>query len=144
MSRRHRDPVASLLADGEAPPELQARRAEPAVRVELAEIERLSRALAVPPDVAQPDPFFLARFRARRDALRSADRAAEIWRRITLRLLPIAASALLAAALAIGSSSDRTSALGELEMTDLGSGVADVTLESTSVEPVLRIALGEL
>jgi hypothetical protein len=29
-------------------------------------------------------------------------------------------------------------------MRELGKGVADVTLETTSIEPVIRIALGEL
>jgi hypothetical protein len=144
MTRRHDDPIASLLADGEAAPELERRRAEPAVAAEVAEIRRLSRRLRVPPEVAQPDPFFVVRFRARRDALRQAAQSGQAWRRVALRLLPLAASAVLAAVVAIVVSSERTSALGELEMTDLGGGVADVTLESTSVEPVLRIALGEL
>jgi hypothetical protein len=144
MNHRGSDSIASRLADGEAPPELAARRDEPAIQSELLEIERLSLLLRVPEDVAQPDPFFVARFRARRDAVRSSDRAADTWRRMTLRLLPLAVCALLAALLVVGSSGDRTSALGELEMTDLGNGVGDVTLESTSVEPVLRIALGEL
>jgi len=142
--KRRSDPIASLLADGEAPPALGARRSEPEVAAELAGIQRLSRRLQVPADVARPDPFFVARFRSRRDAFYAAAQSAQAWRRVTLRLLPLAASALLGAAIAVWASGERTSALGELEMTDLGSGVADVTLESTVVEPVLRIALGEL
>jgi hypothetical protein len=46
--------------------------------------------------------------------------------------------------LAVWVSPERGAALGELEMRELGKGVADITLETTSVEPVLRIALGEL
>ena len=144
MKRRHDDLIASLLADGEAPPELESRRTEPRVAAELAEIRRLSRRLAVPEDVGRPDPFFVTRFRARRDALRSAAQSVQPWRRIAMRLLPLAAGALLGATLAVWASGDRTSALGELEMTYLGTGVADVTLASALDEPVLRIALGEL
>lgn len=144
MKRLREDPIASLLADGEAPPELELRRAEPAVQAELAGIRRLSRRLQVPEDVARPDPLFLARFYVRRDALRSATLSEQPWRRMAIRLLPLAASALLGAALAVWASGERTSALGELEMSYLGTGVADVTLASTLDEPVLRIALGEL
>jgi hypothetical protein len=104
----------------------------------------------VPADVAAPDPFFVTRFRQRRDALEAgpswgaAAQSAQSWRRAAGYLLPLAASALLGAVLAVWVSPDRSSALGELEMRELGKGVADVTLETTSVEPVLRIALGEL
>lgn len=143
MKRRREDPTASLLADGEAPASLE-RLADPAVRAELAEIRRLSQALRVPDDVALPDPFFLAKFRRRRDALVAASQSAQSWRLAARYLLPLAASALLGAAVAIWASGERASALGELEMRALGNGVADVTLETTSVEPVLRIALGEL
>jgi len=144
MNRRQDDPIASLLADGEAPAALAARGAEPEVAAGVAEIRLLSQRLRVPEDFARPDPFFVARFRARRDALRSAASSAQAWRRMALRLLPLAASALVGAAVAVWVSGERTSALGELEMSDLGTGVADVTLESAVDEPVLRIALGEL
>jgi hypothetical protein len=143
MKHRRIDPIASLLADGEAPVEIEAQLAEEA-RAELAEIRRLSEALRVPADVGQPDPFFVARFRQRRDAAVANAQSAQPWRRVAQYLLPLAASALLGAAVAIVVSSERASALGELEMRELGNGVADVTLETTSVEPVLRIALGEL
>jgi hypothetical protein len=158
--KRRQDPLASLLADGEAPALLEPAAAAE-VRVELAEIRRLSEALRVPEDVAQPDPFFVARFRQRRDALgmdfagatprpgerpclAAAAQSAQSWRRAAQYLLPLAASALLGAIVAVWASSEGASALGELELRELGTGVADVTLETTSVEPVLRIALGEL
>ena len=144
MKHRREDPLASLLADGEAPAGLERRLADPELSAEVAEIRRLSAALRVPDDVAQPDPFFLARFRHRRDALLAASQSAQSWRRVARYLLPLAASALLGAAISIWASGGRASALGELEMRALGNGVADVTLETTSVEPVLRIALGEL
>jgi hypothetical protein len=142
--KKHTDPIASLIADGEAPPELRSRLDDPAVRGEVAEIRRLSAALRVPEDVAAPDPYFVVRFRARRDALAAAVHSAESWRRAAQYLLPLAASALLGAAVAVWVSGDSTSALGEIEMRALGRGVADVTVETASVEPVLRIALGEL
>jgi hypothetical protein len=144
MRKRQDDPIASLLVDGEATPADRTRSSEPAVRSQVAEIRRLSAALQVPADVAAPDPFFVTRFRQRRDALRIAAQSAQSWRRAARYLLPLAASALLGAVLAVWVSPEPGSTLGELEMRALGSGVADVTLETTSVEPVLRIALGEL
>ena len=144
MSKDHQDPIASLLADGEATPEQRARLSDPSVRSEVAEIRRLSAALQVPAEVAEPDPFFVVRFRQRRDALKAAAQSAQSWRRAARYLLPLAASALLGALFAVWTSPQRDTALGELEMRALGKGVADVTLETTSVEPVLRIALGEL
>jgi len=150
MKTRRDDPVASLIVDGEGPAygaaarELEARRDEPAVRAEIAEIRRLSAALQPPADVAAPDPFFVVRFRARRDAMAAAAQSALPWRRAAQYLMPLAAGALVGAVIAIWASDGSLSSLGELEMRELGKGVADVTLETTSVEPVLRIALGEL
>ena len=138
------DPIASLIADGQATPAERLRLDDPAVRAEVADIRRLSAALQVPADVARPDPYFLVRFRARRDAVAAAAQSAQWWRRAARYLLPLAASALLGAVLTVWISSENTSTLGELEMRALGKGVADVTLETTSIEPVLRIALGEL
>ena len=142
--KKRTDPIASLLADGEAPPELRSRLDDPAVRGEVAEIRKLSVALRVPEDVAQPDPYFVVRFRARRDALAATVQSAQSWRRAAQYLLPLAAGALIGAVVAVWVSGDSASSLGELEMRALGKGVADVTLETTSIEPVLRIALGEL
>jgi anti-sigma factor RsiW len=144
MKKHRHDPIASLLADGEATPEQRSRLSDPAVRSEIAEIRRLSAELQVPADVSAPDPFFVVRFRQRRDTLKAAAQSAQSWRRAARYLLPLAASALLGAVLAVWTSPQRGNALGELEMRELGKGVADVTLETTSVEPVLRIALGEL
>ena len=144
MKHHRDDPTASLLADGEAPPELEERLGDPEVRAELAEIRRLSAALRVPAEIGEPDPFFVTRFRQRRDALAQAAQSAQSWRRVAQYLLPLAASALLGAVLAVWAWGEPASTLGELEMRELGKGVADITLETTSVEPVLRIALGEL
>jgi hypothetical protein len=144
MRKDFDDPIASLLADDEATPGERARLSDPAVRSRVAEIHRLKAALQVPADVAEPDPFFVTRFRARRDALKDAAQSAQSWRRAARYLLPLAASALLGAALAVWVSPGPATALGELELRELGKGVADITLETTSVEPVLRIALGEL
>jgi hypothetical protein len=143
MKPSRHDPMASLLVDGEAPASVE-RAADAEVRALVADFRRLSEALQVPEDVGKPDPFFVARFRHRRDALAAAAESAQSWRRAATYLLPLAASALLGAAVAIWSSERKASALGELEMRALGNGVVDVTLETTSVEPVLRIALGEL
>ena len=108
MKSRRDDPAASLLADGEgagfgaAARELEARRDEPAVRAEIAEIRRLSAALQPPPDVAAPDPFFVVRFRARRDAMAAQALSAQPWRRAAQYLMPLAAGALITAAFARG------------------------------------------
>ena len=142
--KKRTDPIASLLADGEAPREQQSRLDDPAVRAEVADIRRLSAALQVPEDVSRPDPYFVVRFRARREALAAAAQTTQFWKRAARFLLPLAASALLGAVLSVWGSNDSASTLGELEMRALGKGVADVTLETTSIEPVLRIALGEL
>jgi hypothetical protein len=144
MKKDRHDPIASLLADAEAAPEQRSRLSEPAVRSEVAAIRRLSAALQVPAEVSRPDPYFVVRFRQRRDALKTAAQSAQSWRRAARWLLPLAASALLGAVLSVWTSPQRGNALGELEMRELGKGVADVTFETTSVEPVLRIALGEL
>lgn len=146
MKRRRkdgaRDPAASMLHDGEGAEGLAARAGEPAVVRQLADFRRLSRLLWVPDP--PPDPFFVARFRRRRDELRAAVRSAQPWRWVAVRLVPLAASALLVAGLVVFASGERPNSLAELELRELGDGVADVTFETTEVEPVLRIAFGEL
>ena len=48
MTKDRHDPIASLLADGEAAPEQRSRLSDPSVRAEVAEIRRLSAVLQVP------------------------------------------------------------------------------------------------
>jgi len=65
----------------------------PACRHALAELEQCSRVLAVAPQPA--DPSFVARFRQRLEALETE--RAERWRLLAIRLMPLAAIALVAA-----------------------------------------------
>jgi anti-sigma factor RsiW len=113
-------------------------------------LRQTSRALArLPENELVPDPGFLVRFRARRDDLSVAPWWT--WRELALRLLPLAALVLVAAALSVLLSSsvgrpvgpvgsdanDRN--LSALELEALGSPAG---LDATgSGEPVLSIAL---
>jgi anti-sigma factor RsiW len=102
-------------------------------RAELAELRRVAEGLAAR---TEPDPFFVARFRALRDSDPWA--RPEPWRRLALRLLPLAAAAVLGAVAAVWSSQP-PAALGELEARALGE--VSVIAFDTEPEPVLRIAL---
>jgi hypothetical protein len=138
--RKKNETITSAIYDGELESEAPF-SAE--VQADLADFARVSALMAVPEDVSRPDPFFVTRFRARRDALRESMVGGMLWRRTALRLLPVAASALAATVVMLWMSSERANALGALER-ELAGGVGDVTFETAAVEPALRIALGEL
>jgi len=104
-----------------------------ACRAELAALRQLAESVAVH---TEPDPFFVARFRARRNSDPWA--MPEPWRRLALRLLPFAAAAVLGAFVAVWQSQPPT-ALGELESRALGQ--ASLIALEAEVDPVLRIAL---
>ena len=90
------DERLSAYLDGEAanPAEIESHlHSCPECRRALAELEDSSRLLAVAPATA--DPSFVARFRQRLDALETE--RAERWRMIAIRLMPLAAIALVAA-----------------------------------------------
>lgn len=141
MRTRRVDVTASQLHDGEI--DASSVEIDDDVRAELKELARLSAALVVPPERIRRDPFFVVRFRHRRDEMRAALVGAQPWRRVALRLLPLAAGALIAAGAVIGMSSNSSNLVRDLEQ-ELAGGRADVSFETASVEPVLRIALGEL
>jgi hypothetical protein len=84
----------------------------------------------------EPDPFFLSRFRARRDQLLSKESPLVVWRKLAVRLLPLAAAALISAAAALWMSMEEPE-LGELEAQHLGDGFLSRVGEP---EPVLQIA----
>lgn len=97
--------------------------------------ERLRESLAVE---LEPDPGFLVRFRERRDELSIAPWWT--WRQLALRLAPLAAAALLLAAVSVVLSSSGPD-LDTLELEALGD--SNAFGRSASVEePVLSIALG--
>jgi hypothetical protein len=84
----------------------------------------------------EPDPFFLTRFRARRDQLLSKESPLMVWRKLAARLLPLAAAALIGAAAALWVSTEEPE-LGDLEAQQLGDGFLATAGET---EPVLQIA----
>jgi anti-sigma factor RsiW len=104
-------------------------------REELASFEELSSVLATH---AEPDPFFLTRFRARRDEELGPEGTLQVWRRLAVRLLPLAAAALIGAAAAVWVSTEDDE-LVELEARQLGDGFLMAVEEDPY--PVLNIAL---
>ena len=132
------EPMLSPYADGELPAsDLTAievhLEACPRCREELASFRELSSFLA---SETEADPFFLTRFRARRDQLLAREALPLVWRRFAVRLLPLAAAALLGAAAALWLSTEEPE-LGDLEAQHLGDGFL-TTVEQP--EPVLQIA----
>ena len=132
------EPMLSPYADGELPAsDVTAIEVHlgscSRCREELASFRELSNLLASETDA---DPFFLTRFRARRDQLLAREALPAVWRRLAVRLLPLAAAALVAAAAALWISTEEPE-LGELEAQHLGDGF----LTTAGVpEPVLQIA----
>jgi anti-sigma factor RsiW len=104
-------------------------------REELVSFRELSGMLATEPE---PDPFFLTRFRARRDEEMMGTGSVQIWRRLAVRLLPLAAAALIGAAAVIWLSVEEAG-LEELEARHLGDGFVMAT--EGQPYPGLQIAL---
>ncbi len=161
MNQLDRDPRLSALYDGEAgaepfatghkaaeskAAESKAAGAETAAEVAklLRFFRRLSALLRVPADVGESDPNFIARFRARRDALRDAMAASARWRWLTLRLVPLTAASVLVTGVVLWASSSPPSAIEALEVHELGDGIGHVAADTATDEPVLRIAFGDL
>ena len=143
MRRASREALASRIYDREHDGE-DSSATTPEVQEQLSWFQRLSSILRVPSDVGEADPGFVARFRVRRDALLEAYGNGHGWRWLTLRLVPLSACALLTTGLVVWASNEASSVFSELEARELGDGLVDVTYETAEVEPVLRIALGEL
>lgn len=89
-----------------------------ACREELASFRELSHVIST---TTEPDPFFVSRFRARRDEVLGQDATWLFWRRLAVRLMPLAAAALLAAA-AVVLLSERPG-LEEIELQAHGDGI---------------------
>ncbi|MDX1382424.1 MAG: hypothetical protein R3190_02215, partial [Thermoanaerobaculia bacterium] len=83
------DSWVSALYDGEIEGGPGGPSGDADAAAELRDFGRLSRILAVPAEIAREDPFFLTRFRHRRDRLRESLAALPPWRRVALRLAPI-------------------------------------------------------
>ena len=143
MKQRSKDATISALYDGEAEVG-ESLRNDPEVAEQLRRFRRLSALLRVPEEVGKSDPYFVTRFRARREALRDALGSSQRWRWLALRLVPLTACALLTTGLVVWASSDVPSAFGELEVRELGDGLSDITAHTATDEPALRIAFGEL
>lgn len=130
-------PLLSSIHDGETRPGGPLREhlaGCPTCRGELAELEALSRRLAVPEE--RPDPSFVARFRARRD---DARRSAAAWRWLAVRLVPLSAAAAAAAAITVIVGARAPGELRELEAQALRSGVASVTAQTVVADRVLGL-----
>ena len=138
------DPLASVIFDGEGDGSVDEEKLRARLGEQIEDLGRISDALSVPGDIAKVDPFFVVRFRQRRDQMLASSALASPWRWVALGLLPLAASAVLTAAAVLWISGARAHPMHELEMRALGNGLADVTFETTEVEPVLRIALSDL
>jgi anti-sigma factor RsiW len=102
-------------------------------REELVSYRELSGVLAAGTD---PDPFFVARFRARREEEFGTEGTLLAWRKLAIRLLPLAVAALLGAAAAVWLSMEEVE-LGELEARALGNGMTMASEDEPY--PVLQI-----
>lgn len=104
---------------------------------ELASFRRLSGVLATHID---SDPAFVARFRVRRDREFGMAGSLLIWKRLAVRLLPLAAAALLGASAAVWLSVEEEGLI-EVEARELGNGISMLPEEAESNYLVLQIAL---
>jgi len=102
-------------------------------REELASFRELSSVLATH---TEPDPFFVTRFRARRDEEQGAAGTPLIWKRLAVRLLPLAVAALLGAAATVWLSVEE-GGFSDLEARELGDGFMATISEE---DPVLNMA----
>jgi hypothetical protein len=110
-------------------------------RLDLAELREAQRLLRVPP--LAPDPYFVVRFRARREEVERRSRFD--WRRVATRLLlPATATAALLAALTVSWSDRERDSFWDLERHALAAGSPRVQSapESSELEPLLAAALG--
>ncbi len=88
----------------------------------------------------EADPHFLTRFRARRNMELGVPGIWRVWRKLAVRLLPLATAAILGAAAVVWLSVEEEG-LVELEAIELGNGYSMLYEDVTEVEPVLHIAL---
>lgn len=111
-------------------------------RLELESLERVSTALAVR---LEPDPGFIVRFRTRRDEAVEESLAWLPWRRLALKLAPLAAAAVIGVTTGFWLSAPSEPVVErvawyELEQREWGSDQAMADEEMTA-RPVLHIAM---
>ena len=103
----------------------------------LAELRELGETARVSSVSIAPDPWFVTRFRARRDEAILV-LGWEGWRKMAVRLAPLAIAAALGAGTAVWWARDET--LTELEARELGNDVVPAIAAEGAVETVLGIA----
>ncbi len=142
MSSEHAGPELSAYLDGELS-EAGSRAVGghledcASCREELETLRALSTALAV---AVELDPGFIVRFRATRDRVLEESAPWMSWRRLSLRLAPIAVAAILVALAVLGLST-RQEALLDLEARALGSRSGFIESEGAgATDPFVRIA----
>jgi predicted anti-sigma-YlaC factor YlaD len=149
MTCGREDAWLSAYLDGEALDGGTARAMDPDGHLEscadcrglLADLREV-RDLVRPPRV-EPDPFFLTRFRARREAATRLER--ESWRRVAVRLLlPATAAAAVMAVVTVGLGERERDSFWDLERHALGAGSPRVQSApaASDLEPFLAAALG--
>ena len=144
MKKSEREALVSAVYDDEVSPDELSTEQTKGLDSYVAWFRRLSSAMRVPADFAEEDPNFIARFRARRDAVSEALAPGRGWRWLALRLVPLAAVAILATGLVLRSPAERPDAFTELELREIGDGLPDLAKDDLAEEPVLRIAFGDL
>jgi anti-sigma factor RsiW len=142
MSCKRWEPLYSSFLDGELSAweeEALSQHAAscPSCRDALSSLRRVSDVLAVS---VEPDPNFIARFRARRQAELEAAGVGFAWRWVAVRLAPLALAAIVVAAATVWSS-QREEELRELEARELGIGLSMEYEQAAVSNPVLTIAL---
>lgn len=99
---------------------------------ELAQLRAVSRLLRV--EELAPDPYFVTRFRARRDDSQRRERQLQGWRRFTLRfLLPATAAAITLASVLVLAERPEGRSFHDLERHALSTG--STAFESRDIDP---------
>lgn len=139
------EPLYSSFLDGELSPEDEVAFSEhlghcASCREATESLRRVSEMLAVS---VEPNPGFVARFRARRDEEFEPAGPGFLWRWLAVRLLPLALAAVAVAVAAVWTSRPELD-LRELEASELGIGLSAEYEETALLNPVLSIALDPL
>ncbi len=142
MTCKRWEPLYSSFLDGEMSPADEAAFGEhlndcTSCRDGLESLRGLSEMLSVS---VEPDPGFVARFRARRSEEFEPAGPGFVWRWLAVRLAPLAVAAVLVAVVAVWSSEPEVE-LRELEASELGIGWSPEYEETALMNPVLSIAL---
>ena len=142
MTCKRWEPLYSSFLDGEMSPADETAFGEhsndcASCRDALESLRGLSEMLSVS---VEPDPGFIARFRARRSEEFEPAGPGFVWRWLAVRLAPLAVAAVLLAVVAVWSSAPEVE-LRELEASELGIGLSLEYEETALMNPVLSIAL---